>query len=94
MKNSKADLLKTLVAERYVDADHRNEGRLEVRSDITFMPLDLLTILVDLFDALDEWNEAAKISPELGVIRDLEEVECLCLLRKATPTKIRSAKSI
>ena len=85
--NSRTDLLKTFVTKRYVDADHRNEASLEVGSDITFMPLDLLAILDDLFGALDERNEAAKISPELGVIGDLEEVECLCLLRKATPTK-------
>ena len=58
------------------------------------MLLDLLAILDDLFGALHKWNEATKISPELGMIGDLEEVECLCLLRKAAPTRIQSATTM
>ena len=92
--NSRTDLLKTFVTERYVDTDHRNEDRLKMRFDITFVFIDLLAILDHLFGALNKWNEAAKVSPELGMIGDLEEVECLCLLRKAAPTRIRSATTI
>jgi len=92
--NSRTNLLKTFVSERHVDANHRNEGGLEVRFDLILMPLDLLAILDDLVDALNQRDQVTKISPELGMIGDLEKVECFCLLRKAAPTRIRSVTTV
>lgn len=42
-----------------------------------------LTVLQRLGDSLDDGHEVAQVRAEPSDIGDLEEVECLCLLRQA-----------
>ena len=81
-----AYLLEAKVGERDVDTDQRDGGRLAPAGVLLLLVLvDLFTVFQNLGDGLDNGDEVTKVLAELGGVKDLEEIESLCLLRKSRP---------
>jgi hypothetical protein len=81
-----AHLREAKVGERDVDADQRDGGRL-APAGVLLLPVlvDLFTVFQNLGDGLDNGDKVMKVLAELGGVKDLEEVEGLCLLRESRP---------